>query len=244
MVNIGEGDVWRPFTLLGFTHSFFDINIETVTHTWVVLIILFLLVLPIKGLLRNRYGATYISLSLFINSFKDLVTETLSIFNFNHFCFITSLFCFILLCNIISVIPFMEEPTKDPNTTICLALISFVYVQFHAIRAHGLWGYIKEFFNPFFIMLPLNIIEKLATVVSMSFRLFGNIFGGSIISHIYFGALKSISTYTTAVLIELMCSGVSLAIVLFFGLFEGFLQAFVFAMLSLTYLGLELQKES
>jgi F-type H+-transporting ATPase subunit a len=88
-------------------------------------------------------------------------------------------------------------------------------------------------------MLPLNVIGKLATVVSISFRLFGNIFGGSIISSIYFNAIQG------RFLLELigLISGINLIMVLFFGIFEGFLQAFVFSMLSLTYLSIALQGE-
>lgn len=81
-------------------------------------------------------------------------------------------------------------------------------------------------------MLPLNLIGKFATIISMSFRLFGNIFGGATIASIYFRliygspAWEAIGSF----------SGINLIIMLFFGLFEGLIQAFVFAMLSLTYL--------
>ena len=88
-------------------------------------------------------------------------------------------------------------------------------------------------------MLPLNIVGKIATVVSLSFRLFGNIFGGFIIATIY---LKLIEGSILAETIG-MFSGVALVITLFFGLFEGFLQAFVFSMLTLTYLSIALQGE-
>ena len=88
-------------------------------------------------------------------------------------------------------------------------------------------------------MLPLNLVGKLASIVSISFRLFGNIFGGSIISQIYFGSIKgSLLLETIGIL-----SGVNIAITLFFTLFEGFLQAFVFAMLTLTYLSIGLQSD-
>jgi F-type H+-transporting ATPase subunit a len=68
----------------------------------------------------------------------------------------------------------------------------------------------------------------------MSFRLFGNIFGGATISNIYFGAIKGSFVLETLGLF----SGINIIITLFFGLFEGFLQAFVFTMLSLTYLSI------
>ena len=134
----------------------------------------------------------------------------------------------------------MDEPTKDLNTTLALGIISFLYIQIYTVKAHGFKEYLKEYLTPFFLMLPLNIIGKLATIVSISFRLFGNIFGGSIISHIYLHAIQG------SLLLETLglTLGINLAILIFFGLFEGFLQAFVFAMLSLTYLSIALQGEA
>ena len=133
----------------------------------------------------------------------------------------------------------MEEPTTDVNTTLALGLVSFFYTQSAAIKAEGLWSYIKGYFSPFFLMMPLNVVGKLATIISISFRLFGNIFGGSIITGIWFNAIQG------NFLLEIigLATGINLIIVIFFGLFEGFLQAFVFGMLSLTYLSIALQGE-
>ncbi|MGA9530534.1 MAG: FoF1 ATP synthase subunit a, partial [Candidatus Babeliales bacterium] len=150
-----------------------------------------------------------------------------------------SLFIFIFLANILSLVPFFDEPTKDLNTTLALGIVSFLYIQYHAIQQKGLWLYCKEYFEPFFVMLPLNIVGKFATIISISFRLFGNIFGGAIITQLYttslFGSLL-LETFS-------LVMGVNIVITLFFGLFEGFLQASVFTMLTLTYLSLELQTE-
>jgi F-type H+-transporting ATPase subunit a len=89
-------------------------------------------------------------------------------------------------------------------------------------------------------MFPLNVIGKLSSIISSSFRLFGNIFGGSIITKLYFTAIQ------TSLLTQLfgIFSGFNILIVLFFTLFEGLLQAFVFAMLTLTFLSLGASDES
>jgi F-type H+-transporting ATPase subunit a len=88
-------------------------------------------------------------------------------------------------------------------------------------------------------MFPLNVIGKLASIISISFRLFGNIFGGAIISRIYFGVIEG------SLIGEMigLFSGINFLIMLFFGLFEGALQAFVFSMLTLTYLSMSIQGE-
>jgi F-type H+-transporting ATPase subunit a len=83
-------------------------------------------------------------------------------------------------------------------------------------------------------MLPLHVVGLLATIISVSFRLFGNIFGGVIISELY---LKTIGGHPLWEILGIM-TGFNIIIVLFFTVFEGLIQAFVFSMLSLTYLSL------
>lgn len=97
----------------------------------------------------------------------------------------------------------------------------------------------KEFFHPFFVMFPLNLISHFSKIISISFRLFGNIFGGSIITQIYTSAI-SVSFF--AELFGLF-SGINFLVLSFFILFEGLIQAFVFTMLTLTYLAIAVQSE-
>jgi F-type H+-transporting ATPase subunit a len=175
----------------------------------------------------------------FIRFFVDMCNQSIGKFSFAHFSFITALFIFIACANILSTIPWLEEPTQDLNTTLALGLIAFLYTQIAAIHTHGIKAYLGDYFSPFFIMFPLNVVGKLASVISISFRLFGNIFGSSIITRIYFSAIEGSLIAETAGLL----TGFNIGIALFFSLFEGFLQAFVFAMLSLTYLSIALQGE-
>ncbi|MCK5632378.1 F0F1 ATP synthase subunit A [bacterium] len=233
------GPEWKPLSRMGFTHKFFNLNYETLVHTWTILGLLFVLLVILNWFLKKKNSTLqFIALS-FVNYFKNLCDQTLGTFSLKHFTFITTIFCFIFSSNLFAIIPGIEEPTSDINTTLALGIISFLYTQFYAIKANGLWAYIKEYFSPFFLMLPLNIVGKIATVISLSFRLFGNIFGGLIIAKIF---LMSIEGSIVAETIGTLC-GVDLVITLFFGLFEGFLQAFVFAMLTLTYLSIALQGE-
>ncbi len=231
---------WQPFARFGYTHPFFNINRTTLISTWIVLGIVLVAGIAIHYLIKRKSTDTarHVVMS-FVVMFRDMATQTLGFFSLKHFAFIAALFIYIVLCNCISLIPGTEEPTRDLNTTLALGIISFLYVQYYAIRAHGFWAYIKEYFAPFFLMLPLNVIGKLATIISMSFRLFGNIFGGSTITAIYFSIIygspffESLGSFT----------GINLLMILFFGVFEGLIQAFVFAMLTLTYLSTAITNE-
>ena len=235
---LGEAP-WRPLAHLGLTHPFFNLTKETIVHTWIILGLLLPLLILINWFLRKKGSIVYFLATSFVSYFNSLCKQTLGHVEFKHLAFITTIFCFIFSANLFAVIPWIEEPTKDLNTTLALGISAFLYIQYYAIKANGIWDYTKEYFSPFFLMLPLNIVGKVASVVSLSFRLFGNIFGGFIIAKIYLGLIEGSMLAETVG----MFSGVALIITLFFGLFEGFLQAFVFSMLTLTYLSIALQGE-
>jgi F-type H+-transporting ATPase subunit a len=101
-------------------------------------------------------------------------------------------------------------------------LVMIFLVHYEAIRVKGIRGYTKEYFEPFFIMFPLNVIGEVAKGVSLSFRLFGNISGGAII------------ILVVSYLFKYLVFPVGLN--LFFGIFVGTVQAFVFTMLAMTYI--------
>ena len=198
-----------------------------------------------------------------IKFFRDLAVESFGHFSYDYFSFVAALFFFTLACNMVGLLPFIEEPTQDLHTTFALGLSSFLYVQAVKIKSNGLRGYVKEYFEPFFLMLPLNLIGEVAKVVSMSFRLFGNILGGSIVFLIavqFVGLFKFWFMLTVLFMVPLywilgkvvhlrshpwlhksLMSVMGLLFFLpgaqmFFGIFEGLIQAFVLTMLTLTYL--------
>jgi F-type H+-transporting ATPase subunit a len=140
---------------------------------------------------------------------------------------ITALFMFLLIANWLGVIPHLEEPTKDLNTPLSLGVLGFVIAHGAGIRSKGLKTYIKEYMEPIFFMAPLNIIGELAKIVSISFRLFGNIMGGSII-------ILVVSYLTYSVVLPPFLNA-------FFGLFVGTIQAFVFTMLTVVYISVQVK---
>lgn len=235
-IELFHASEWNPLSYFGIHSSLFALNEHTIISTWIVLVVLALLIFIARiAIMHKSSVGRYIVIS-YVRSFIDLCSQSFGFFSFGHTAFIIALFTFILLCNIISIIPWVEEPTVDLNTTLALGIISFTYIQAYAIKTHGLWGYLKEYFTPFFFMFPMHVIGKLSSIVSISFRLFGNIFGGATIVSIYSMVVQS---WWIAEVFTLL-SGINILIVGFFIIFEGFLQAFVFAMLTLTYLSIAL----
>jgi F-type H+-transporting ATPase subunit a len=232
-----ETEQWSLASIFGYDHPLLYVNSEIIIHTWIIIVLLSLALTAVHFILNHTKIGRFLLIQ-FITFFIDLTKQSLGYFNFTHCVFAASLFIFIALCNTASIVPWLDEPTRDINTALALGIISFCYVQAIIIQTKGLGSYIKDLFKPFFIMLPLNVIGKLSSIVSISFRLFGNIFGGSIITKLYFTAIKG------SLLLELLgiFSGLNFLIVIFFTLFEGLLQAFVFSMLTLTYLSIGTQE--
>lgn len=141
---------------------------------------------------------------------------------------IFALFLFLLLSNWIGTVPYMSEPTSDLNTTLGLGLMGFLVAHYAGIRTKGFKNYLKTYFEPLFFMAPLNVIGEFAKVISISFRLFGNMMGGSIIilvvSYLIYSLVLPPFLY------------------FFFGFFIGTIQAFVFTMLTIVYIALQVEQ--
>jgi len=237
--DLSSSHQWSLAPIVGLEHPLLVFDPHILMHTWIILAILLACLLVARWFLAQKKGIGHFLALSYVKFFIDLCNQSLGSFSFSHVAFITTLFTFIALCNIISIIPWLEEPTKDLNTTLALGLIAFIYTQATAIKKFGLRAYIHEYFAPFFIMFPLHVVGKLASIMSISFRLFGNIFGGYMISNIYFSTIQGSWLFETIGLV----TGLNMLIIVFFSLFEGLLQAFVFTMLSLTYLSIAFNGE-
>jgi F-type H+-transporting ATPase subunit a len=230
---------WKPFAQFGLCSEFWTLKADTLTSTWVILGIILLMSLYIFRCLQNEQSLVRCAVIQYVMAFRDLLMQTIKMSPLNHLAMIGSLFTFILMCNTIQIIPWLEEPTKDLNTAFALGLISFFYVHSSAISAKGLWHYILHYFQPFFLMFPLHVVGVLSSIISISFRLFGNIYGGFIISSLYAGVLSNSVIAQTFGLI----TGANICMLLLFGIFEGLIQAFVFTMLTMTYLSMNILPE-
>ena len=135
--------------------------------------------------------------------------------------FIVSLFLFLLTCNLLGLIPFLESPTNDLNTTLGLALLVVCMVHFFGLYFKG-GHYIAHFFQPVAPFVIINLIEEIAKPITLAFRLFGNILAGEILIIV----LLHLTTY---------CVLPSVAW-LIFSIFISCVHAVIFTMLSMAYL--------
>jgi F-type H+-transporting ATPase subunit a len=144
--------------------------------------------------------------------------------------FLTVLFLFILLCNLVGLIPGLKSPTADIVVPLGCALLTFVFYHYQGIRKNG-FGYIKQFLGPVWwmawLMLPLEIISHLARLLSLTVRLYANIFAGDLVTLAFF-SLIPIGIPLIFLSLHVMVSVV---------------QAFLFMALAMSYLSLAVSEE-
>jgi F-type H+-transporting ATPase subunit a len=134
--------------------------------------------------------------------------------------FIGTLFLFIVVSNVLSVVPGFQPPTGSLSTTAALAVCVFLVVPIYGIRAQGLGGYLKQFIQPTPIMLPFNIIGEISRTLSLAVRLFGNVMSGGLIATILLAIVPLFFPIVMQVL----------------GLLTGIIQAYIFAILAMVYI--------
>jgi F-type H+-transporting ATPase subunit a len=128
----------------------------------------------------------------------------------------------------------LRAPSADLNMTIALALITFTVVQIAGVAAHGVVGRIKHMGDPWF-MFPIELISEVSRIVSLSFRLFGNIFAGEVLVIVMITMSAAVLQQTYFLIIPLFAVP---TIFLFLEVLFGFIQALVFSLLTLVYISL------
>jgi F-type H+-transporting ATPase subunit a len=140
--------------------------------------------------------------------------------------FFVTLFVFVLSMNLIGIIPFFESPTMNPAVPAGLAICTFAYYNFMGIRANGVLKYLAHFAGPIwwlgFLMFPLEIISNLARLLSLTIRLWGNMFAGEQVTNVFLQLTYLIGP----------------AVFMGLHVFVSLMQAYVFALLTVIYVSM------
>ena len=218
----------------------------TVVHTWGIMLVLTLASILLTRNLKVRNISRRQALA---ESLVGLVTRFVE-GNMGpawrrYIPFIAALFSLSICSSLISLLG-LFAPTADLNTELTWALLVFGLITYTKIRASGPGGYLKGFTQPVPVLTPFNIISELATPISMSFRHFGNIVSGNVISTLVYAALaaanRALFGWLPGALGELLggipflAVGVPAVLSLYFDWFSSFMQAFIFCMLTMMYI--------
>ncbi len=139
--------------------------------------------------------------------------------------FVTCIFLFVLTCNLMGLVPGIESPTQSLFVPFGLAVATFAYYNFNGIWAHGPIGYLKQFVGPAWwiapLLFPVEIISHLARMMSLTIRLWANMFAGDLVTLVFFSLIP--------VVIPSIFMGLHFAV--------SIIQAYVFMLLAMIYLG-------
>ncbi|MCP5104744.1 MAG: F0F1 ATP synthase subunit A [bacterium] len=164
-------------------------------------------------------------LEMFYKFFQGLVDDMMGHEGRKFIPVLGTLGTFIAVSNVIGLMPEMGSPTANLNVTAGCAIFIFIYYHYYGVKKHGAWGYVKTFMGPAWwlawLFIPIEIVSHFSRILSLSMRLFGNIFGEDMVIII-------IGTY--------LLSFVAPVPVMALALFTSLLQAFIFVMLSTIYL--------
>jgi F-type H+-transporting ATPase subunit a len=211
-------------------------------HAWIpdaaimalLLTLLIAILFPLAARRFNRRspGGVQNFLEMVVSFLRDLVGETIGDKKIPAYLpIIGTLFLFIAMGNLFGLFYFLQPPTGALSTTVTLAVISFVYFNVQGIREQGLGGYLKHFMGPLLAIAPLffviEIIGTFARILSLSLRLFMNIFG------------EHTTTGVFASLVPIVVPWPMMAL----GIFTALLQAYVFSLLSAVYIASAVEHE-
>ena len=207
-------------------------NTDTIRNTLIVVALLAIGAIVVRSQLRvGKPTQLQNILEWIVEYIGGLTEESLQGRNLNLGPLAITLFVFLLISNWLGLIPGFKSPTNDWNTTLALALQTFVLLTFFSIRRRGPGGYLKHLFlvPPYF---PLSLIDEIAKPITLSFRLYFNIFVGELL-------LSLIVTLFPTWLSWLPGAAWTL-----FSLFIGAVQAFIFTVLTVSYIAIATEVEA
>lgn len=202
-----------------------------------VMIILAFLFLTLFSLwLRRRLsvdspGSIQQGVELLVAGIQSMMRDVIGSDDRRFFPLLGALFIYILLCNLMGQVPGFMSPTANINVPASMAVISFLYYNYHGFRVQGPVNYIKHFAGPVLLLAPLifavEVVSHFARMVSLSLRLFGNLFAEELASASLADIFPFLVPLPTVAL----------------GLFASLIQAFIFIVLSMVYIGQAIAEE-
>lgn len=243
MDGIGNG----PRILVEFSFfGLFDVSItQTVLSSFLVMITLILLSAWLGKGLQKRPTRRQVLVEKGVTMLYNLVSDTMGPHNMRFAPYIGALFCSSVFGTLISMFGgVFRSATADLSTTVTWALVTTGMVWYCNIKQNGFFGWLKGFTEPVVVMTPMNIISEISQPISMSFRHFGNIAGGGVLTSLIYAALSAGSSLILGWIpneiissIPILQVGIPAFLSIYFDLFSGCIQALVFCMLTMVYVG-------
>lgn len=221
-----------------------DINItQTAISILVVTVALLILAKLATKNLSKRPGRFQVVVEKLVNMLYNLVEETMGKHNLRFAPYIGTIFLTSIFSTLIGMTQIFRSATADLSVTLAWALVTTGMVWYWNIKNFGFGSWLKGFTEPIVVMTPMNIVSEIAQPISMAFRHFGNVVGGNVLTALIYTALAGLSNMalgwisTELALLPIFQIGIPAFLSIYFDLFSGFVQAFVFSLLTMVYVG-------
>ena len=193
----------------------------TIVSTWMVMFVLVVISLLATRKLKSgaHAGKFQTLLEMVVTWLSGEVKETSGDNPAKYMGMGLTLFMFVLISNLMTIIPWFRPPTASLSTTVAMGILVFCAIPYFSIRNAGVKGYLKKFIQPTPYMLPMNIFSEFASTYAMALRLFGNMLSGIVFASVLTSFLPFFVPLSMQVL----------------GLLTGSIQAYIFALLAVVY---------
>jgi F-type H+-transporting ATPase subunit a len=210
----------KTFIHVPFGNGFFDIY-KSVVVTWIILAVVIVLIIALtSGLKVHNISKRQAAVESAVLWIRGVVSEMLGEEAAGYTPYMVTVLLFIACCNMVGLFG-LTPPTMDLNVTVALSLMSIIVVELAGILKKGPKGWLKSFAQPMAVIAPMNILELAIRPLSLCMRLFGNILGATVI-------MELIKHVVPVVL--------PAALSVYFDIFDGCIQAYVFVFLTSLYI--------
>ena len=222
-------------------------NILTVTAVslFAVTVLLIILAKLLTRKLTKRPGRVQVVLEKLVTMLYGLVRDTMGEHNIKFAPYIGTLFLSSIVGTLIGMTQIIPSVTSDLSVTLAWALVTTGMVWYNNIKNFGFKAWLKGFTEPIVVMTPMNIVSEIAQPISLAFRHFGNVAGGGVLTALIYAALGGLSHAIFVWLPDTVLGfippvlqvGIPAFLSIYFDLFSGFVQALVFSLLTMVYVG-------
>ena len=216
-----------------------------ITQTTISLLLLTVILITLAYCLTRRIskrpGKIQVLLEKVVGMLYNMVESTMGKHNMKFAPYIGTLFVSSICGSLIGMTGLFRSTTADLSVTMAWALVTTGMVWANNIKNFGLKAWLKGFTEPIFVMTPMNIVSEIASPLSLAFRHFGNVAGGSVLTALIYGALAILSNALLGWIpgivgeIPFFQAGIPAVLSIYFDLFSGFVQALVFSLLTMVY---------
>jgi F-type H+-transporting ATPase subunit a len=215
-----------------FAHTLFQLGPvvirDTVVTTWVLMLGLWVACALLTRHLRSSPGLVQTAVEGLVLGAEDAIRQVLPQHVSLVLPFILTLWTFLVVANLVGLIPGLHSPTRDPSATAALAILVFLSVHWFGIRAQGIKDYLRHYLSPSPILLPFHIISEITRTLALAVRLFGNMMSLELVA-----------------LLLVWVGGLLVPIpILMLHIVEALVQAYIFGMLALVYIASAIQTQA